>query len=96
MKNERSEYPRPQFRRSEWLSLNGEWEFGFDDNNDGIRRSLPDGTVALGRKINVPFSYQYRASGIGDKTIHDTVWYRRKFRLPRLRNGRVDKRKARN
>ena len=23
-------YPRPQFRRSEWLSLNGEWEFALD------------------------------------------------------------------
>ena len=26
----RPEYPRPQFVRSEWLNLNGEWEFAFD------------------------------------------------------------------
>ena len=24
----RPEYPRPSFRRAEWESLNGEWEFG--------------------------------------------------------------------
>jgi hypothetical protein len=24
----RPEYPRADFRRSEWLNLNGEWEFG--------------------------------------------------------------------
>lgn len=82
MKYERSEYPRPQFRRGEWLCLNGEWEFEFDDGNDGVKRGIYGGQTALRTKINVPFSYQYPASGIGDKTIHETVWYRRKFRLP--------------
>ena len=24
------EYPRPQFRRAEWISLDGTWEFSFD------------------------------------------------------------------
>ena len=26
----RSEYPRPQFVRSDWLCLNGEWQFEVD------------------------------------------------------------------
>lgn len=26
----RQEYPRPQFVRKQWLTLNGEWEFSFD------------------------------------------------------------------
>ena len=30
----RNEYPRPHFKRDEWLSLNGKWEFEFDDNNN--------------------------------------------------------------
>jgi hypothetical protein len=34
----RSEYPRPQFVRSLWFNLNGEWEFAFDDAEEG--RSL--------------------------------------------------------
>ena len=29
----RKEYPRPQFQRKEWQSLNGEWEFCFDDED---------------------------------------------------------------
>src|SRR5262249_47367738 len=31
----RPEYPRPTFVRSEWLNLNGEWEFEFDDADVG-------------------------------------------------------------
>lgn len=79
MSFERNEYPRPQFRRDEWLPLNGEWEFELDDENDGEKRGLPTGRVALNRKINVPFSYQYAASGIKEEEFHETVWYRRTF-----------------
>lgn len=83
MQYKREEYPRPQFRRDEWTSLNGEWEFTFDDDNSGIERGLQNGNVALDKKINVPFSYQYSASGIGDASAHDVVWYRRKFTVAR-------------
>ncbi len=69
----RKEYPRPQFRRDGWQSLNGEWEFDFGEKDLN--------NLSLGRKINVPFSYQYEASGIGDKAVHDTVWYRRTFKV---------------
>lgn len=79
MKFERNEYPRPQFRREEWLPLNGEWEFDFDDNGDGDLRGFASGKIALGKKILVPYAYQYEASGIGDLEVHNTVWYRRKF-----------------
>ena len=34
----RNEYPRPQFKRAEWFTLNGEWEFAFDDDNVGIKQ----------------------------------------------------------
>ncbi|MDD6994967.1 MAG: glycoside hydrolase family 2 TIM barrel-domain containing protein [Candidatus Borkfalkiaceae bacterium] len=83
MKFERNEYPRPQFRREEWLPLNGEWEFSFDGNGDGDVRGLSSGKIALEKKISVPFAYQYEASGIGDLTVCDTVWYRREFILPK-------------
>lgn len=76
---ERNEYPRPQFRRDEWLNLNGIWEFAFDDNDEGEDKNWQSGKVALCDKINVPFSYQYKTSGIGDETQHNIVWYRRKF-----------------
>ena len=29
------DYPRPQFVRKDWESLNGEWNFVFDDNDEG-------------------------------------------------------------
>jgi len=29
--------PRPDFYRENYLLLNGEWDFAFDDNNVGIK-----------------------------------------------------------
>lgn len=29
------DYPRPQFVRKDWLNLNGEWDFSFDDHQVG-------------------------------------------------------------
>ena len=34
----RLEYPRPQAVRSEWLCLNGEWEFAIDNEMVGIEK----------------------------------------------------------
>ena len=51
MKRQRNEYPRPQFRREEWLPLNGEWEFAFDDDNEGIKKGYYKGERALDKKI---------------------------------------------
>ena len=84
----RKEYPRPQFRREDWQGLNGEWEFAFDDKNDGIKSGLWQGKKTLPLKINVPFSYQYPASGIGDTSQHDVVWYRRTFAIAEENRGR--------
>ena len=75
----RNEYPRPHFRRDSWLSLNGIWEFEFDDSHNGEARGLHNGNVKLNREINVPFTYQYAESGIGEREHHDTLWYRRSF-----------------
>lgn len=80
MKFQRTEYPRPHFRRDEWTALNGEWEFCFDDGNTGVSDGYATGNVPLAMTINVPFSYQYEASGIGDTQKHEVVWYRRTFR----------------
>jgi len=77
--NLRNEYPRPHFKRDTWLSLNGIWEFEFDDHKDGELRGLHNGDIKLSGQINVPFTYQYAESGIGDKSFHDTLWYRKSF-----------------
>ncbi|HKP45244.1 MAG TPA: glycoside hydrolase family 2 TIM barrel-domain containing protein [Pyrinomonadaceae bacterium] len=77
----RPEYPRPQFARSLWFNLNGEWEFAVDDANEGMRDGWHDGR-ALPQTIVVPFAYQTERSGINDKSIHEVVWYARSFELP--------------
>lgn len=82
----RNEYPRPQFRREKWIALNGEWEFAFDDEKIGEKEGWQDGDKSLDKKILVPFTYQTEASGIGDESMHDVVWYRRKFTVEN--NGR--------
>ena len=85
----RNEYPRPHFRRDSWLALNGIWEFEFDDNHDGELRGIHNGNVKLGMEINVPFSYQYPDSGIGDKTFHDTLWYKKSFVYDRVGDSAI-------
>src|SRR5690242_9659684 len=65
----RPEYPRPNFRRADWQSLNGEWQFGAG------RAPVFD------RTINVPFCPEARLSGIGERA-GDVVWYRRRFQPP--------------
>jgi beta-galactosidase/beta-glucuronidase len=77
----RTEYPRPQFVRDRWINLNGEWEFAFDDNDEGLKLGWQDGRE-LPLRITVPFAYQTRLSGINDKSIHECVWYARAFEVP--------------
>ena len=88
MRNERNEYPRPQFRRDSWQSLNGEWEFDFENSERPVNCGIYAGKLQLNRKINVPFSYQWEASGIGDTSVHDTVWYRRTFTIDKVNKGK--------
>jgi len=77
----RPDYPRPQFQRREWNNLNGEWEFSFDDADQGKEQDWHDGR-SLGLRIVVPFPYQSELSGINDKGIHEVVWYARSFEVP--------------
>jgi hypothetical protein len=70
-------YPRPQFRRTQWLSLNGEWDLAIDVEGRWSRAE-----VVWDRKIRVPFSPETRASGVGDTGLYKCLWYRLRFRAP--------------
>lgn len=84
----RPEYPRPDFAREEWMTLNGKWEFCFDDENLGMRQGWFDGR-ALPGEIVVPFCYQSIASGIGQTDEkHEVLWYARSFSVPATYPGR--------
>lgn len=62
-------YPRPQFMRKEWLSLDGVWDFRFYDEE--------------WQKINVPYCYQSEMSGINDNRPCSFVAYKRTFKVPK-------------
>src|ERR1700753_1072357 len=84
----RRECPRPQFVREEWLNLNGEWEFAFDDTDDaGCIKGWFEGG-RLDGSIVVPFPYQSELSGVGDRSVHEVVWYARDFEVPETWRGR--------
>lgn len=76
----RPEHPRPQLIRSDWISLNGEWEFERDPSDSGRERGLVDAPLA--DRILVPFAPESELSGIGDPDFHEAVWYRRTIAVP--------------
>jgi beta-galactosidase/beta-glucuronidase len=78
----RNDYPRPQYVRKDWVSLNGTWEFEFDDSKTGRKLKWQRGNVAFSKRIEVPFAFESKLSGIGEPGFHDSVWYRRSFSVP--------------
>src|SRR5689334_10222249 len=73
------EYPRPQFRREQWTSLNGKWDFAIDADAAWTAPAH----VKFDATIAVPFSSETRASGIGETGFFKAVWYRRRFDVSR-------------
>jgi beta-galactosidase/beta-glucuronidase len=84
----RPEYPRPQFVRSDWLCLNGEWEFAFDHGDSGIERGLIATETDYPERITVPFCPESELSGIGQKDFLRAVWYRRTVTVPTAWSGK--------
>jgi beta-galactosidase/beta-glucuronidase len=84
----RPEHPQPQFMRSEWQSLNGTWQFAFDDHDEGLGAGWHVAEAPFRRNIIVPFCFESRMSGIGDTSFHPVVWYRRQFEVPPAWKGR--------
>ncbi len=76
------EYPRPQLTRTDWLNLNGIWDFAVTGRGDGQPAALPE-------RIRVPFPVESALSGIKRKvTQNDKLWYKRAFTVPSNWNGR--------
>ena len=85
--NPRNEYPRPQFIRSEWMSLNGVWQFEIDQGDSGLARGLV--TQDFTGKIIVPFCPESELSGVGNTDFLNSVWYRRTVTIPERWAGKV-------
>ncbi len=69
------EYPRPQLARSEWMNLNGIWQYQSGAEGD----AAPIGKT-LGSEICVPYPVESALSGVMEH--HDRLWYRRTFTVP--------------
>jgi hypothetical protein len=66
------EHPRPDLARSQWLNLNGTWDFTFDSTF-----TVPE---RFTKKIQVPFPWGSKLSGVKDEA--DVAWYHRTFQIP--------------
>ncbi len=80
----RKEYPRPQFVRSGWLNLNGQWQFEIDNGRSGEARGLSNEGAALSGEITVPFCPESKLSGVGHTDFMCGVWYKRTVTLDTL------------
>ncbi len=78
-------YPRPQMVREHWQSLNGTWKFTFDDER---RWNHPSDPIEWTTHIEVPYSPESSASGIGDHGFHHGCWYERGVDID-AKDGRV-------
>ncbi len=84
----RPEHPRPDFFRPDWMNLNGEWQFAFDEKDQGLTENWQAPGKALPLSITVPFAHQTPASGLNDQRISNVIWYKRAFLLPETMKGR--------
>lgn len=75
------EYPRPQLTRSDWLNLNGVWEFTGAANLDS-----PPVDTPLAEGVLVPYPIESALSGI--KRHEDNMFYRRTVTVPQSWAGR--------
>lgn len=66
-------YPRPQFARESYFSLDGEWDFSYYSKEE-IPTTFP-------YTIQVPFPPQAKRSGL-KKKVKDSFWYQKRFTLP--------------
>jgi len=77
----RSEHPRPQFRRPDWINLNGTWTFTFDPGKSGLEAGLA-AADGFDREITVPFCPESELSGVGHTDFIEAMWYHRKIDIP--------------
>lgn len=77
----RTEYPKPQFERQNWMNLNGEWDFEIDNEVSGKEKGYYKVDYIMSKKINVPFCPESKLSGIENKDFMRSVWYKREISI---------------
>jgi len=74
------EHPRPDFQRSQWVNLNGVWDFRFDKEDAGLKDDWSSGKTEFPLSISVPFPWGSELSGVESQA--DIAWYKRTIRVP--------------
>ncbi|WP_321571719.1 sugar-binding domain-containing protein [Parabacteroides goldsteinii] len=70
------EYPRPQLERTDWVNLNGEWEYVIKPKGEVEPNSF-DGNIL------VPFAVESSLSGVQKEVgENNELWYKRSFAVP--------------
>lgn len=77
----RSEHPRPDRMRKDWLCLNGKWGFEIDNAKIGAYKNYYE-RASLEGEITVPFCPESKLSGVQHTDFMNAVWYRRDFSVP--------------
>lgn len=77
----RGEYPRPQFERKDWVSLNGEWTYQLDPVGSGFENGYTKSN-GFNKKIIVPFAPETILSGVEHKDFIPQIWYQRTIKIP--------------
>ncbi|RYY18292.1 MAG: beta-galactosidase, partial [Chitinophagaceae bacterium] len=71
------EYPRPQMVRSDWINLNGSWQYAI------LPKSQANIPAAYSGNILVPFAVESALSGVGKTVGKDSLlWYERTVTIP--------------
>ena len=74
------EYPRPLMQRTDWINLNGLWDYA-------VRKAGEPFGKADGR-ILVPYCIESSLSGVGRTVaVDEYLWYHRTFSLPKSWKG---------
>ncbi len=84
----RSERPRADWERNDYVNLNGWWDFSFDPNEVGQSEGWYQPDKKMDQIINVPFCWESSLSGIENPNYLGQAWYQKKVTVDESWNGR--------
>lgn len=84
----RTEQPRPDWERSDYVNLNGWWDFAFDSREEGQEKEWYSPDKKFDQMINVPFCWESSLSGIQNPDYKGQAWYQKKITVSKDWEGR--------